>query len=187
MLNFRYHVVSLVAVFMALATGIALGGGPLQGVIDTSLAQALADRKHQVEDLTTQNTAVLSERNFDDQVITFTSRNLLKRRLNRQRVALIAMPEVTNQLRQFVIGKLRASGAKISADLTVSQPTLTADFDQNTKAAINRIAPNLAATMDGDYESQQALGALLQPILRSPTANKSRLKKIFRQGLLANS
>ncbi len=34
MINFRYHVVSLVAVMLALAVGIALGGGPLQRSAD---------------------------------------------------------------------------------------------------------------------------------------------------------
>ena len=31
MINFRYHIVSIVSVFLALAIGVALGGGPLKG------------------------------------------------------------------------------------------------------------------------------------------------------------
>ena len=33
MISFRYHLVSLVALFLALAGGIALGAGPLRPVV----------------------------------------------------------------------------------------------------------------------------------------------------------
>ncbi len=45
MITFRYHIVSLVSVFLALAIGIALGGGPLKGEVDNSLVKELAARK----------------------------------------------------------------------------------------------------------------------------------------------
>ena len=37
MISFRYHIVSIVSVFLALAVGIALGGGPLKGEVDNTL------------------------------------------------------------------------------------------------------------------------------------------------------
>ncbi len=39
MITFRYHIVSLVSVFLALAIGIALGGGPLKGEVDNTLVE----------------------------------------------------------------------------------------------------------------------------------------------------
>lgn len=58
MVDFRYHLVSLVSVFLALAVGIILGAGPLQNSIGNTLqdqvtelrtsrneARAQADRK----------------------------------------------------------------------------------------------------------------------------------------------
>ncbi|MDQ6641578.1 MAG: copper transporter, partial [Actinomycetota bacterium] len=53
MISFRYHIVTLVSVFLALAIGIALGGGPLKGGVDNSLVQDLAARK-KLEDLQRQ-------------------------------------------------------------------------------------------------------------------------------------
>ena len=40
MISFRYHLVSLVAVFLALAGGIALGAGPLQEPVQGELASS---------------------------------------------------------------------------------------------------------------------------------------------------
>ena len=48
MIDFRYHIVSLVAIFMALAVGIVLGSGPLKDDISGFLedrTQQLADEK----------------------------------------------------------------------------------------------------------------------------------------------
>ncbi len=45
MIDFRYHVVSVVAIFLALAAGIALGSGPLQAQLTETLTdQAASDR-----------------------------------------------------------------------------------------------------------------------------------------------
>ena len=60
MIDFRYHLVSLVALFLALAGGIALGAGPLQdpvrgelsaGTSDSGSAQALQGELDRVERL----------------------------------------------------------------------------------------------------------------------------------------
>ena len=37
MIDFRYHLVSLISVFLALAVGIALGAGPLEETIGNTL------------------------------------------------------------------------------------------------------------------------------------------------------
>ena len=37
MIDFRYHIVSLISVFLALAVGIALGAGPLKDTIGDTL------------------------------------------------------------------------------------------------------------------------------------------------------
>ena len=45
MISFRYHIVSIVSVFLALAVGVALGGGPLKGEVDNTLVdQVKTDR-----------------------------------------------------------------------------------------------------------------------------------------------
>src|SRR5206468_1259154 len=41
MIDFRYHLVSLVAVFLALAVGILLGAGPLKDPIGATLTQSV--------------------------------------------------------------------------------------------------------------------------------------------------
>ena len=39
MIDFRYHIVSIVSIFMALAVGIVLGAGPLEGELVAMLPE----------------------------------------------------------------------------------------------------------------------------------------------------
>ena len=60
MVNFRYHLVSLIAVFLALGVGVVLGAGPLQNAIDRNtnkgtgvgsaeLSEELAEADQQID------------------------------------------------------------------------------------------------------------------------------------------
>ena len=66
MSSFRYHIVSIVSVFLALAVGIALGGGPLKGEVDNTLvSQVQTDRQTKLA-LQSQITALRSSNTFTD-------------------------------------------------------------------------------------------------------------------------
>lgn len=45
MIDFRYHLVSIISIFLALAVGIVLGAGPLQGNLGSQLTDQVSDRK----------------------------------------------------------------------------------------------------------------------------------------------
>ena len=58
MIDFRYHIVSIVAIFFALGAGVVLGAGPLKGTGSEIVAsqaerdrQQLADTRQQLSDL----------------------------------------------------------------------------------------------------------------------------------------
>lgn len=92
MINFRYHIVSLMAVFLALSIGIVLGvtfGAPVNAGITT---QAAADRK-QVQDLRAEleRRAALDE--YRDAWATRVGRSLTQGELADRRVGLVAMPD----------------------------------------------------------------------------------------------
>ena len=92
MINFRYHIVSLMAVFIALSVGIAVGVSLSPSVDQGLLQQAAQDRK-QVTDLRAEldrRKALDDYRNaYDEQVGTAVTAGVL----NGQRVAMVAMPD----------------------------------------------------------------------------------------------
>ena len=92
MITFRYHIVSIVSVFLALAIGVALGGGPLKGEVDNTLvSQVQADRKTKV-DLQAQITALKATNSFNDEFAATVAPTLLGSSLKGHVVNLVVLP-----------------------------------------------------------------------------------------------
>ena len=58
MIDFRYHLVSIVSIFLALAVGIVLGAGPLQGQIGDTLTAEITQLRSDKASLRTQVTGL---------------------------------------------------------------------------------------------------------------------------------
>lgn len=122
MIDFRYHLVSLISVFLALAVGIALGAGPLKESIGDVLTG-------QVEQLRTDKASLRSEldtahaRTIEDSaVLESLAPQLLGDALPGRRVALVVLDEdVADDDVTKVADSLVLAGAEITAQVTVSE------------------------------------------------------------------
>ena len=54
MIDFRYHLVSLISVFLALAVGVVLGAGPLQNSLGTALNDQVTSLRENRKAMQTQ-------------------------------------------------------------------------------------------------------------------------------------
>lgn len=129
MINFRYHIVSLMAVFLALSVGIVVGV-TLRGPVDQGLVSSADQDRNQVTALR----AELDRRNaLDDYRDSYAARvgkEVALSALEGQTVAVVQMPDaptgVVNAVSQAVTdaGGTLTHTVKISAD--VFDPTKTA-------------------------------------------------------------
>ena len=119
MIDFRYHIVSLVAVFLALATGILLGAGPLQEPIQGQLegrAEALRDDQQQLREA---NGELESRVELGDTFVAEVSGALVGSALSGRRVVLITLPGVDDSLRESTEASLASAGALVSGRVGV--------------------------------------------------------------------
>ena len=120
MIDFRYHLVSLIAVFMALAVGVVLGAGPLQGTLGSALSdqvtQLRADRNSLSRNLETTQKAV----NDRDSYISASSKTLLAGSLSGQRVAVVSLPGANSDDVDATVSALTNAGATISARVSLT-------------------------------------------------------------------
>ena len=104
MINFRYHIVSLMAMFLALAVGIVLGV-TLRPSVDTGLAQQAAQDRKQVQ---------LDRRNaLDEYREAYAARagqELTAGALNETKVAVVAMPEAPSAVISAISAAVTAAG-----------------------------------------------------------------------------
>jgi uncharacterized membrane-anchored protein len=90
-ISFRYHVVSLVAVFFALALGIALGAGPLQESVTSSVADT-SDTSDSTAAEQAEGLASAADRiAYDDAFVAAAAPQLLDSRLDAT-VSVISLP-----------------------------------------------------------------------------------------------
>lgn len=104
MITYRHHVVSLVAVFLALAVGIALGGGPLAE--DGDPAAASRGPAAATED---------PEATYADSFAAQAGPRLYDGRLEDRSVALLAAPGADEQVLDGLATEVEAAGGRVSA------------------------------------------------------------------------
>jgi Copper transport outer membrane protein, MctB len=119
LINFRYHIVSLMAVFIALSVGIAVGVSLSPSVDQGLLQQAAQDRK-QVTDLRAEldrRKALDNYRNaYDEQVGEVVTAGVL----NGQRVAIVAMPDAPASVVRSISDAVVVAGGTVVRDVKVN-------------------------------------------------------------------
>ncbi|GAB1641568.1 copper transporter [Krasilnikovia sp. MM14-A1259] len=118
MINFRYHVVSLTAVFLALAIGLVVGTAALNGPVADSL-------KDQVTTLSKDNGNYRSQANQYREELTRSqdfanevAPALVSGKLTGRRLLVVALPGSQDYV-DGVVSMLTVAGAKVTAKVTV--------------------------------------------------------------------
>ncbi|WP_345713494.1 copper transporter, partial [Kineococcus glutinatus] len=121
MIDFRYHLVSLVSVFLALAVGIVLGAGPLKEGIDVGITD-------QVRQLTAEKADLRSQLDGADRAITARDEwaevvepALVAGRLTGRSIVLVLLPGAEASLADDLATGLTAAGASVTGRVAVSE------------------------------------------------------------------
>ncbi len=142
MVNLRYHIVSLVAVFLALAVGVVLGAGPLQNQV-----KSISDGDNAQERLTATEAELkgaLEENNQYDTYVSAVSQEILPGTLDGLKLVTVAMPgadpEQAEEIAQAaelagadVVGKIELADNWISQGQREYRDTLSAPVASHLK------------------------------------------------------
>lgn len=115
MISFRYHVVSLVAVLLALAAGVVLGGGPLQGG-GTALAGQTDDDARSAR-LEAQVEGLKAGDRYGDEFATAAAPVLLAGKLRGRVVTLVALPTAQPADVTAIAGLVTVAGGQVGGSL----------------------------------------------------------------------
>lgn len=164
MIDFRYHVVSIVAVFLALALGLFLGSTTLQDAVVHTLNSNVKRVTHentaldkQVHDLQSQLSA---NRNFDGSLLPFA----VSGRLSGQLVTVVSAPGTSDSTRKQVIAAIDAAGATLSADVRLQDAIVAPQQEAFLTALTERVTiPGhpVDPTADGAGRAADQLAAVL--------------------------
>lgn len=140
MINLRYHVISLAAVLLALAAGIAVGAG----LLDESDATATASNSDAAE----ISPALAG---FDAGYATLTSPGLLRDKLKGRTVLLLTTPGARDNEIDSLIENLTTAGARVTGQVGLTPKLLAPSNRQFAEEVSTQAAPE-AATATGAYD-----------------------------------
>jgi hypothetical protein len=119
-INFRYHVVSLTAVFLALAVGLVLGTAALNGTLTDNLhdqVSSLSKSNEQLRgDLKHADQAANAKEQFEQQMAP----KILAGTLTDRRVLVVTLPDADSKQVSGVIEKLGYAGAKVTGQIQLT-------------------------------------------------------------------
>jgi len=162
-IDFRFHLVSIVSIFLALAVGIVLGAGPLQGSIGTQLTDQVSSLRQEKDALRSQLDDAKNTVTAQEQYASLVAPAALAGQLKDQSVALLVTPDVAGKLSQDVQQALGQSGAKVTTVVTLKDDYRdpTAAPTRATSARKAAATLGLPATGDGDPLLAEVLATVL--------------------------
>lgn len=128
MIDFRYHIVSLVAVFLALAIGIVIGGFSLRGEVGDSLnAQVtqLRAEKNTLRDQANHSSAAMKKR---DAYITEVLPTVVAGTLRHESVAIVVLPGTDDALVRAASTTIGSAGGSVASTSYLSKDWADKDF-----------------------------------------------------------
>jgi hypothetical protein len=163
-ISFRYHLVSVVAVFLALALGIIVGTTALNGPITTDLRKQVNTLKSDRTSLANQVKALQTQVGDASDFAAAYGPAIVAHTLDKQNVLVVAMPGTSSTTRDGVEHELQQAGAKISGRLSLT----TSYVDQRRGSEIVQYATTnhpIGLTLPEVSDPGQLGGALLAYVL----------------------
>lgn len=157
MISFRYHVVSLVAVLLALGAGVALGSGPLQREDAAGTSTTTSTGTSAGDDASQAGYA-----KFNDAFATSLLGDLVTGRLQGRTVTLLVLPGASPEQVTGVSAVVAQAGASLSGAVRVGADLV----DPGKRQLVDELGGQLEASatkvpIDAGAASYERLGTLL--------------------------
>lgn len=120
MISFRYHIVSLVAVFLALAVGIVVGTTALNGPITRDLRSQVDGLKSDRSQLAEQVKALQGQVDTAGQFAATFGSQLVAGTLADTKVLMVALPGAPTGMQDGIATQLTAAGAQLTGRLQLA-------------------------------------------------------------------
>lgn len=155
MVDFRYHIVSIVAIFLALAIGIVLGAGPLKTTSDAGLKTQVSDLRQARNTVQSNLAAAQNQVTFLDKFGDQVAPALLAGRLAGLDVAVVSAPGAPASVAAGLVTALGQAGAYVSIKAQIGNNWTDPDQQTALAAALRagRPTPSTSASVPASSTS----------------------------------
>lgn len=176
MINFRYHLVSIAAIFLALAAGVALGSGPLD-----SAKNILGDSKSTATSVDQSDLA-----SFESAYAKKTGMSLVAGKLKGQSVAVFTLPGARADQVQGLKSAMTSGGATVTGEVAFTSKLLDSasrQFAEGVTQQASKGIQGVATSGDSYLQVGSALGrAYLAKKTTQVDVSASTISAAFAEG-----
>ncbi len=178
MIDFRYHLVSLISVFLALAVGIVLGAGPLKEAIGDTLTGEVDDLRSSAAQLRTDLNRSQTELSHSEDAFATVAPDLLAGVLPGRRVAIVQLGSPDGGVAKDVADRFAQAGATVSATVNLTDQWT----DTSRRTYRQTLAASVAEYLDPAPEvsagtPEQLAEALVQALSNPDPADPDALSQ----------
>ena len=166
MIDFRYHLVSLVAVFLALAVGIVVGTATLHGPLQDRLTRDLSRTSSDNRLLEDEAAGLRAQLAASDAFAVAAGPRLLRGALPGRRVLLVTTPQTPPELVEQLTPLLQTAGAQVTGTLQLMPELSDPTQNQLVEDLVAQVVPAGAVLPDTgpvDRAAAELAVALVRP------------------------
>lgn len=181
MISFRYHIVSLCAVVLALALGVVLGASSLSQTMLGALSTDRADLSGQVGTLTAERDTARAQQAAADRVLAGTAPAVVAGALRDRTVVLVAAPDADPADLDALTGLVGQAGGRVTGTLSLTDALLAPDRADALRGLVTRVLPagvQLPPTTDAGTLTGSLLGSLVT-VGRGPASSPAEIGTAF--------
>ena len=171
MINFRYHVVSIIGIFIALAVGVVLGAGPLQSRIQagvsTSSSTAATDPQ------------LSAQADAEAAGLKALASSALSGSLAGAKVALVVLPGASDDDVSALRSTLTDAGASVVGRVTLSDNWQSTSMSQYRTTLSTTLASHLASPAAKTASADGVVGYSIVQVLTTTGAETDLLRQIL--------
>jgi hypothetical protein len=171
-IDFRYHLVSIVAVFLALAIGIVLGAAELQGPTYNLLNGTTAKLQNELNQANSQRDVAEEQANAGDAYAEAVEPVVLRNLLAGQKLLIVTEPGAQGSVVSGITSAANDAGAEVTGQINLQAKFFdTSDTTQDSLNQINLdVASHAGLTLDNTetYQQQAAQVIASQILTKSP-------------------
>jgi hypothetical protein len=166
--DFRYHIVSIVAVFLALAVGIVLGTYTINNQVLSNIKHQVSGLRHDNDRLRGRIATLQGQDGHDRAFVAAVDPLIVAGRLSKQRVALVLAPGASSGMAGDIKQMVLSAGATVTSTVKIGKawtdPTQLPLLDD---LAARLVEPGITLPTGSTYERIALV--LAQALLRHPT------------------
>lgn len=189
MIDFRYHLVSIVAVFLALAIGLVVGSTALQPAVVSALNKASSVEAQRNRSLYAHNSQLKSQIAAEEAFAQAAEHNLLHGLLDGEHVVLVLAPGADGPTVDGITKALQTAGAAVTGQVVLSAQFFdtSAVTEQQLTTTATSLAPSgvslPSSTTDPQVSGQQAAARVIAAAIANkdgvPTLSQQQTQQIL--------